>query len=174
MKLTGKLVGAAIAATVAVAAPVAANATTVITTTTVKPGAHTTTFARNFTYKAAFSGRLAVYVSSIQSGPFSNVDFSNATLTGKKGKLTLLPVTNLVTLKAGVSELRELLYVPATAGETFTLATYLTSEKLSSYKIQWVLGVPEPATWALMILGFGMVGYSMRRRVAKTGNLVAA
>lgn len=25
-------------------------------------------------------------------------------------------------------------------------------------------GVPEPATWALMILGFGMVGASMRRR----------
>lgn len=24
--------------------------------------------------------------------------------------------------------------------------------------------VPEPATWALMILGFGVVGYSMRRR----------
>ena len=25
-------------------------------------------------------------------------------------------------------------------------------------------GVPEPATWAMMILGFGMVGYSARRR----------
>ena len=27
--------------------------------------------------------------------------------------------------------------------------------------------VPEPASWALMILGFGGVGYSMRRRSAK-------
>ena len=26
------------------------------------------------------------------------------------------------------------------------------------------IGVPEPSTWALMILGFGAVGYSMRRR----------
>lgn len=26
--------------------------------------------------------------------------------------------------------------------------------------------VPEPATWALMILGFGAVGYAMRRRKA--------
>jgi hypothetical protein len=25
-------------------------------------------------------------------------------------------------------------------------------------------GVPEPATWAMMMLGFGGVGYSMRRR----------
>ncbi|MBB6503363.1 hypothetical protein F4693_000312 [Sphingomonas endophytica] len=30
-----------------------------------------------------------------------------------------------------------------------------------------VAPVPEPATWAMMILGFGVVGYSMRRR--KTG-----
>ena len=27
-----------------------------------------------------------------------------------------------------------------------------------------VAAVPEPATWAMMILGFGVVGYSMRRR----------
>jgi len=25
-------------------------------------------------------------------------------------------------------------------------------------------GVPEPATWAMMLLGFGGIGYSMRRR----------
>ena len=30
-------------------------------------------------------------------------------------------------------------------------------------------GVPEPATWALMILGFGAVGGAMRRRRAVTG-----
>ncbi|MXP28834.1 PEPxxWA-CTERM sorting domain-containing protein [Porphyrobacter algicida] len=29
--------------------------------------------------------------------------------------------------------------------------------------------VPEPATWALMILGFGAIGFSMRRRSAKAG-----
>lgn len=29
-----------------------------------------------------------------------------------------------------------------------------------------VNGVPEPSTWALMLAGFGMVGYSMRRRRA--------
>jgi hypothetical protein len=28
--------------------------------------------------------------------------------------------------------------------------------------------VPEPATWAMMILGFGMVGSAMRRRNMKT------
>jgi hypothetical protein len=29
-----------------------------------------------------------------------------------------------------------------------------------------IAAVPEPATWAMMILGFGVVGYSMRRRRA--------
>lgn len=31
--------------------------------------------------------------------------------------------------------------------------------------------VPEPATWAMMILGFGIVGYSARRRRVKTSVL---
>ena len=31
-------------------------------------------------------------------------------------------------------------------------------------------GVPEPATWAMMLIGFGAVGYSMRRR-RKSGGI---
>jgi PEP-CTERM motif len=31
-----------------------------------------------------------------------------------------------------------------------------------------VAGVPEPATWAMMIAGFGLVGAGMRRRAART------
>ena len=31
---------------------------------------------------------------------------------------------------------------------------------------QFVAGVPEPATWGLMIAGFGMVGFAARRRTA--------
>ena len=27
-------------------------------------------------------------------------------------------------------------------------------------------GVPEPATWAMMIMGFGLVGFAARRRAA--------
>jgi hypothetical protein len=33
--------------------------------------------------------------------------------------------------------------------------------------------VPEPATWAMMMLGFGAVGYSMRRRRVAVGKLQA-
>lgn len=43
------------------------------------------------------------------------------------------------------------------ANQTFNLTT---SQAVSA------AGVPEPATWALMILGFGAVGGAMRRRAA--------
>jgi hypothetical protein len=32
-----------------------------------------------------------------------------------------------------------------------------------------VHGVPEPATWALMVLGFGFAGYVLRRRRIAAG-----
>jgi hypothetical protein len=36
-------------------------------------------------------------------------------------------------------------------------------------EVQTTLGVPEPATWAMMILGFGAIGFQMRRkRVSNT------
>jgi hypothetical protein len=31
--------------------------------------------------------------------------------------------------------------------------------------------VPEPGTWALMLLGFGAVGFSMRRRRSAQGRM---
>jgi hypothetical protein len=32
-------------------------------------------------------------------------------------------------------------------------------------------GVPEPATWAMMLLGFGAIGFAMRRRKSAVSNL---
>jgi hypothetical protein len=37
-----------------------------------------------------------------------------------------------------------------------------------------VAAVPEPATWALMILGFGAVGVAMRRRHSVAAKVRAA
>ena len=34
-------------------------------------------------------------------------------------------------------------------------------------------GVPEPATWAMMILGFGLIGGALRQRQAATKVRVA-
>jgi hypothetical protein len=50
---------------------------------------------------------------------------------------------------------------------TISNFTYSSGGKLwhsSDVTVSAVAGVPEPATWALMMLGFGGVGYAMRRK----------
>lgn len=39
--------------------------------------------------------------------------------------------------------------------------------------VEAAMGIPEPGTWAMMIVGFGMVGGSMRRRSAKGAEATA-
>ncbi len=52
------------------------------------------------------------------------------------------------------------------ASSTLTFAAIGTSDSLGGYLDNIALdGVPEPAAWALMIAGFGLVGAASRRRV---------
>lgn len=41
-----------------------------------------------------------------------------------------------------------------------------------SYSVRFMPGLPEPATWMTMILGFGMIGFAMRRRASYSGHMV--
>lgn len=53
-----------------------------------------------------------------------------------------------------------------TAGSSYTWTWGIGADR-DSFTINVLSGaVPEPATWALMILGFGLVGAAMRRRSA--------
>jgi len=56
-------------------------------------------------------------------------------------------------------------------GNTWIIASALpdTDGQYDSFKISQlsISAVPEPTTWAMMILGFGVVGASMRRKAAK-------
>lgn len=100
------------------------------------------------------------------SSPFT--DFTSGVLTfGGNTVATLMPVvegdtkyfrTTNVALGAGqyTLTLQGLVDNPQAPG---VLAGTVSIRQLVS-------GAPEPATWAMMLLGFGMVGFSLRRRQA--------
>ena len=59
--------------------------------------------------------------------------------------------------------------VTGATGEFFTSVTFASSQ--NSFEVDnlaAVSAVPEPATWAMMLIGFGAVGHSMRKRRTRT------
>ena len=65
-------------------------------------------------------------------------------------------------------------------GETFTNLSYNivggTADAIRQVRIASAEGgvpaVPEPATWAMMLMGFGAAGYAMRRRRRRHGEIL--
>lgn len=73
---------------------------------------------------------------------------------------------DIVRQDGGLLEFGGLTSVPITAGALNTLDITYTSRGNGSYGGQLTFiraAVPEPGTWALFILGFGTVGYALRR-----------
>lgn len=89
----------------------------------------------------------SVFLKEVATGNIFNFSVSNTGGSGKVSTAQLLPVGPLA---AGAYEL----YIAGTnsvAGNAYSGSITLSA-------------VPEPATWALFILGFGAMGYAMRRR----------
>jgi hypothetical protein len=62
----------------------------------------------------------------------------------------------------------------AITSATFNLSDYFQNPGLSHIDVfDRTTAVPEPGTWAMMILGFGAAGYAMRRRRKLTGARLA-
>jgi hypothetical protein len=57
-------------------------------------------------------------------------------------------------------------------GGTFTTQDGSVAQRANFQPI--ISAVPEPAAWGMMMLGFGVVGYSLRRRKKITGRALAA
>ena len=78
------------------------------------------------------------------------------------------------TLTGGGSANTRLLNPAANVGNIWLVGAAFnnTDRKIDGFKFKNLTvvssAVPEPATWAMMILGFGMVGSAMRRRNMKT------
>lgn len=96
-------------------------------------------------------------------GSSGNIDFTSIFLTDPNGM-----VYNYSLTPTGLVETGNILL--ATVAGTYKLTVEGTANTAATYGGNITFSaVPEPATWALMILGFGAVGFSMRRRSAKAG-----
>jgi hypothetical protein len=92
------------------------------------------------------------------SGPNSNINFLSATINGK--------AVNLLGQNSDV-EFGGASNIAITAGILNTLQITYESAGLGSYGGNLTFtpsAVPEPATWAMMVGGFGLVGFGLRRR----------
>jgi hypothetical protein len=115
-------------------------------------GAFTDTFT--FTMPTGLS---SASISSTYTNDLSNnIDFTTVTLDGQPFNI----------VSTGQTEFRVINAVPVTSGVQ-TLIVAGTSGGNGAYAgtlsfSQAIASVPEPASWALMILGFGGVGASLR------------
>lgn len=120
-------------------------------------------FTANFTFTTPFSGNAIASAISIALNAMSNINFSSIAINGTTGSVVNGVVdtafTDAVLVPGGINTLTltGLLNPPSGMGNagfggnvTFAAAA-----------------VPEPATWAMFILGFGVMGFGLRRRNAQ-------
>jgi hypothetical protein len=90
----------------------------------------------------------------------TDTDFTSVLINGTAATLT--------TLNGGITQFASATSVPITAGQLNTLTVNGLSRGNGSYGGQISFtpnsAVPEPGTWAMMLLGFGGMGMAMRRR----------
>ncbi len=153
-------IGIGFTAVPAAAAPVISCSTTSCTFGNSDPTVGSGTFHDTYTfvlpYARTFVGEI---FSQALNFPVDNVNFvSNGVL------LDSLHFTNT---SVGNPEIRSISTVLA-AG-THTISVRGSSGPAGFYNGTATLGgVPEPMTWAMMILGFGLVGAGLRRRSKQT------
>ena len=130
--------------------------------------------AANFVENLSFTNTLTGVYSITLGTSSPSVDFTSAVLTGAGGSFPLTSVFN-----DGTSENFALTPAVQLAAGTFNLAITGVNRGNGSLggtvTIRDVGAVPEPATWAMMLLGFGAIGVGFRRsRRRQTGMLQIA
>jgi hypothetical protein len=106
--------------------------------------------------------------------------YNRLTITSSIGDLVIVPGTTSFPNMANGNQFADgtngLFNVVGTAGETFSKIR-LESINSNSFEIDNLAvkagAVPEPATWALLIAGFGLVGSAMRRQRLSPARVIA-
>lgn len=125
-------------------------------------------FSSVFTFMTPANAKLvSASVSSVMTGSnqATNIDFSSVTLNG----------VEFNNLSFGVQEFRNLLNQNIVSGGTNTILVNGTTggDAAFSGNLSFAGAVPEPTTWAMLIIGFGAVGGSLRLRTARKTALAA-
>lgn len=126
--------------------------------TRVSPGA----FADTFTVTLDADGEFSATIYSAAGGAGTDLDLTNVRLTGPGGV-----DLGFTTVSTGAEEYRVFVNQVLPPG-TYTLSVRGRSSGAARYNgnINFVqIGrIPEPATWLMMFLGFGSLGFVIRRR----------
>lgn len=111
------------------------------------------------------SGSISTSTSFLNS--VTDLDISSVTVNGMTAAKSLS--------SDGLSEFFNISNVPITFGQLNTISVTGVSRGNGSYggNATFTPAVPEPATWALMIGGFGAIGATMRRRKSRLTNVLA-
>ena len=121
-------------------------------------------FESTFTFQLPEAGMTSAEVSTVRVSALTDIDFSEVLLNGVAFTLGRIPESGdsfefgFITLPtmAGPQEL----IVRGTSGgnASFSGTIAFTPDEMGA--------VPEPGTWALMLLGFAAVGFGLRRNKA--------
>lgn len=93
-------------------------------------------------------------------GNFFGTGAANVSVTTNLGSYSFAPTVGTATNLAALT----FLGLKASGGEYFTSVSYSGGNATGATDVQLGGAVPEPASWALMISGFGMAGAMLRRR----------
>jgi hypothetical protein len=120
-------------------------------------------------------GQVNAQVSTILLDGVQNIDFGSIMLDGYAFTLTSAPGAAKQYSCCGVGGLGSVTL--GTGDHTINMIGTLTGLYSGSYSgtlnVQPVRGaVPEPGTWAMMLLGFGAIGMATRRRGTKNARLL--
>lgn len=140
----------------ALAAPTISCTTTGCTFGNPDPTVGVGPFMDTFTFTIPFARKFTGTINSLSTNfPVDNVNFPSG---GVK-----INGINWAAPTTGLTEVRTIMTVLAAGTHTITVNGNSGAE--GAYGGSAVLGgVPEPMTWALFILGFGVVGAGLRRR----------
>ncbi len=121
-------------------------------------------FSETLNFSTTSSGLLSIFVGSTATTASNDVDFSNVFLTGT-GIVGSVLVPQLT---GDPTEIRSLTGLNLGIGDFVLTVEGTPGTQNGSFggSVAFVAqsAVPEPATWGMMLLGFGAMGAALRRR----------